>query len=86
MTVLVALYAGVLAAVAVGLALLAGWSGPPEDAAGYWLIGRGLFLSAVAGIAAVACALKAARQPVRPLLLTLGLLPAAGQVLWLAMR
>jgi hypothetical protein len=86
MTFLVGLYAGALAVVAVGLALLAGWNGPPEDAGGFWLVGRGLFLSALFGVAGVACALKAARRPVRPRLLTLGLLPALAQVLWLATR
>jgi hypothetical protein len=80
-TFLVALYAGALLALAVGLALLAGWNGPPEDGDGVWLIGRGLFLSALFGVAGVACALKAARRPIRPWLLTLGLLPALAQVL-----
>jgi hypothetical protein len=43
-----ALYSAVLGAVAVGFALLAGSSGPPADGEAVWLIGRGLFLPAVA--------------------------------------
>ncbi len=81
-----AVYAAVLGAVAVGLALLAGSSGPPTDGAGVWLVGRGLFLSAISGIAAVACGLRAADRPVRLPLLTLGLLPALAEMLWLALQ
>ena len=83
MRVLVAVYAAVLGLVAVGFALLAGTSGSSGDA---WLVGRGLILSAVAGIAAVACGLRSAGRPVRPALLLLGLLPAAIEAVWLLVR
>ena len=81
--VLTALYAGLLAAAAVGFALLAGATGP---SGGTWLIGRGLFFSALSGVAAVACTFRAAGRPVRPWLLTVGLLPALAEVIWLAAR
>jgi hypothetical protein len=79
-----AVYSAVLGAVAVGLALLAGSSGPPADGEAVWLVGRGLFLSAVSGVAAVACAFRAAGRPVRLALLPLGLLPALVEMAWLA--
>jgi hypothetical protein len=79
----VGLYSVVLAVVAVGFALLAVASGPSGDA---WLIGRGLFLSAASGIAAVACALRALGRPARSWLLGAGLAPAVAMLLWLATR
>jgi hypothetical protein len=81
--VLTAVYAAVLGLVAIGFALLAGVSGDAGDA---WLIGRGLFLSAVSGIAAVALASRLAGRPVWSWLLTIGLVPAAVELLRIAMR
>jgi hypothetical protein len=81
--VLTALYAAVLGVAAVGFALLAGASGIAGDA---WLIGRGLFFSAVTGVAAVALAFRAAGRPVRARLLAIGLVPVALQLLRLATR
>lgn len=80
MSVAVALYAAVLALVAVGFALLAVASGSSGDA---WLIGRGLFFSALSGIGAVACALRAAGRPAESWLLAIGLAPAAAVLVWL---
>jgi hypothetical protein len=76
----VGLYSAVLALTAIGFALLLVASGSSADA---WLIGRGLFLSAVSGIAAVACALRAAGRPAGSWLLAIGLAPAAAVLLWL---
>jgi hypothetical protein len=78
----VALYAVVLGAVAIGFALLAGASAAGDP----WLIGRGLFFSALSGVAAVACAFRATGRRVRPWGLTVGLLPAVAELLWLATR
>jgi hypothetical protein len=81
--VLVTIYAVVLALVAVGFALLAGASGVAGDA---WLIGRGLFFSAISGVGAVALASRAAGRPSRSWLLLLGLVPALVQLVWLTVR
>jgi hypothetical protein len=81
--VLTAAYAAVLGLVAIGFVLLVAASSAAGDA---WLIGRGLFLSSLSGVAAVALALRSAGRPVRPWLLTIGLVPAAVELLWLAVR
>ena len=83
MRVLIVVYAAVLGLVAIGFALLAGASGAEGDA---WLIGRGLFFSAVSGVAAVALALRVADRPVRSWLLAVGLVPAVAQLLVIAVR
>ncbi|MCW2700623.1 MAG: hypothetical protein JWQ45_2158 [Blastococcus sp.] len=81
MAVLTAVYAAVLGAVAVGFALLAGASGVADDPG---LIGRDLIFSAVTGVGAVALACRAAGRPVRSWLLTIGVVPAAVELVWLA--
>jgi hypothetical protein len=81
--VLTAVYAAVLGLVAVGFALLAGASGAEGDA---WLIGRGLFLSAISGVAATALVLRVADRPVRSWLLTIGFVPAVVELLRIATR
>jgi hypothetical protein len=78
--VAVALYSAVLALLAIGFALLAVASGSSGDA---WLIGRGLFFSAAAGVGAVACALRAGGRSAGSWLLTIGLTPAVAVLLWL---
>ena len=83
MTVLTAVYAGVLGLLAIGFALLAGASGVAGDA---WLIARGLLFSGISGVAAVALGLRVAGRPVRSLLLPVGLVPAAVELLWIATR
>jgi hypothetical protein len=83
MTVLTALYAALLGLVAVGFALLAGASGVAGDA---WLIGRGLFFSAISGLAAVALASRLAGRPAWSWRLVIGLVPAVAQLVWLAVR
>jgi hypothetical protein len=83
MTVLTALYALVLGFLAVGFALLAGASGVAGDA---WLIGRGLFFSAISGLAAVALASRAAGRPATSWLLLIGLVPAVAQLVWVTVR
>ena len=83
MPVLTALYAVVLGCLAVGFALLAGTSGAEGDA---WLIGRGLFFSALSGVAAVAFASRAVRRSARSWLLVIGLVPAVVQLVWLTVR
>jgi hypothetical protein len=77
---LAAAYAVVLAAASVLFAFLAGL-GSGDDVG---LIVRGLVISGLSGVAAVALALRALRRPVLSPLLALGLLPAAIQVVVLA--
>jgi hypothetical protein len=81
--VLSAIYAVVLGFVAVGFALLAGASGVAGDA---WLIGRGLFFSAISGLGAVALASRVAGRPAISWLLLIGLVPALAQLVWLTVR
>jgi hypothetical protein len=84
--VLAALLSAVLALASAVFAFLSGPWGPPDGRTGAALIGRGLLVSAVAGVAAVRCAcLALGRRPRWPTL-TLGLLPVAAEVLSLAAR
>ena len=83
MSVLTAIYAVVLGLVSVGFALLAGASSVAGDA---WLIGRGLFFSAISGLAAVAVASRAAGRPARSWLLLIGLVPALAQLVLVTVR
>jgi hypothetical protein len=83
---LAAVFAVVLAIVSVLFAFLSGLWGPPEGSAGAGLIGRGLLVSAVAGVAAVGCAHLALGRGARWRTLTLGLVPAVAEVAWLAVH
>jgi hypothetical protein len=79
---LTAFYAVLLAAASVLFAYLAGL-GSGDDA---WLIARGLLISVLTGVAAVACALWVLGRPVLSPALALGLLPAVVQVVVLAVN
>jgi hypothetical protein len=82
---LAAVYAVLLGVASAGFAVLAGLGGPPGNADDVWLIARGLLISVLSGLAAVACMLRAVRRPVLAPALALGLLPAAVEVVWLAL-
>jgi hypothetical protein len=80
------MFSAVLAPASVVFAFLSGLWGPPESWSGAGLVGRGLAVSAVAGVAAAGCACLALGRRARWPTLTLGLGPAIAEVLWLVIR
>jgi hypothetical protein len=84
--VLAAVLSAVLALASVGFAFLSGAWGLPDGRTGAALVGRGLLVSAVAGVAAVGCACLALGRRCRWPALALGLLPVVTEVLWLVFR
>jgi hypothetical protein len=81
-----AVFSVLLALVSVVFAFLAGLWGPPEGWSGAGLIGRGLVVSAAAGVAAAGCACLALGRRARWPTLSLGLLPAIAELVWLWLR
>lgn len=80
-----ALFSAVLVSASVGFAWLSGLEGPPDDWSDAGLIGRGLAVSAGAGVAAAGCACLALGRRPRWSTLTLGLVPGIAEVLWLVL-
>jgi hypothetical protein len=74
-----AVFTVVLGAASIGYAFLSGFGGPPSTTVALRHVGAGLAVSAVCGVAAVACLLKALNRSGRSALLVLGLLPALVQ-------